>query len=88
MSGQEGFDATQLQSMLSTAETSCIKRLDQMGVRPQLYEALKHLVITGNVLLILGKDGMRALGLRRYVVKRSQQGKVWSYPGLVDTLST
>lgn len=73
--GQQGFDPTQFQSLLSVAEQNCIRALDQMGVRPKLYEALKHLIITGNVLLILGKP-MRTLGLKKYVVKRSQSGQV------------
>lgn len=70
-----GIDITQLQSQLSVAEQNCIKALDQMGVRPKLYEALRHLIITGNCLLLLQKN-MRVLGIKKYVVKRSQQGQV------------
>ena len=68
-----------LQGALSVAEKKAIKRLENMGVRPKLYEAIKHLIITGNCLLILGKKGgvpMRVLGLKRYCVKRSMSGKV------------
>ncbi|QYD70863.1 head-tail connector protein [Paraburkholderia edwinii] len=78
--GQEGFDATQFQSILSVAEQNCIRSLDQMKVRPKLYEAVKHLIITGNVLMVLGKNTddspIRAIGLKKYVVKRSQSGRV------------
>ncbi|KAF1043432.1 MAG: hypothetical protein GAK35_02216 [Herbaspirillum frisingense] len=74
-----GFNQADLQSKLSVAETNCIKMLDQMGVRPQLYLALKHLIVTGNCLVILGKKDnvpLRVLGLKRYTVKRSMSGKV------------
>lgn len=70
------FDPTQLQSFLSVGETNAIKELDQMGVRPDLYLALKHLIITGNCLLVFGKRSMRVLGLKKFVVKRSQSGRI------------
>ena len=75
---QPNFDPTQFQSTLSVAEQNCIRQLDQMGVRPRLYESLKHLIITGNALLILDKlkKAMRVLGIKKYVVKRSQSGQV------------
>ncbi|MBU9528230.1 portal protein [Burkholderia multivorans] len=69
-----------LQEMLAEAERNCIRALDAMGVRPKLYEAMKHLIVTGNCLLILGDDDtdvpMRVLSLKRYAVKRSMSGKV------------
>lgn len=74
-----GITEASIQSKLSVAEQNCIKQLDRMGVRPQLYLALKHLIITGNCLLILGKKDkrpLRVLGLKRYTVKRSMSGKV------------
>ena len=69
-----------IQEMLAEAERQCIRMLDSMGVRPKLYEAVKHLIVTGNCLVILGdKKGdvpMRVLSLKRYCVKRSMTGKV------------
>jgi hypothetical protein len=51
--------------------------LDQKAIRPKLYEALKHLIITGNVLLDRSRaDALRVMGIKRYVVKRSVSGKV------------
>lgn len=76
LAAQPNFDPTTLQSILSVAEANCIKELDQMAVRPDLYLALKHLIITGNCLLILDKKAMRVLGVKKYVVKRSQTGRV------------
>ncbi|BCL97674.1 hypothetical protein MAFF211491_21260 [Ralstonia solanacearum] len=74
-----GINQDDLAGALSMSEKRAVRRLDQMGVRPKLYEAMKHLIITGNCLLMLGKKGgtpMRVLGLKRYNVKRSMSGKV------------
>lgn len=72
----------ELESALAVAERNCVKHLEQFSSRPKLYSAIKHLIVTGNVLLILphGKgvkdDMMRTIGLRNYAVKRNQCGKV------------
>ena len=38
--------------------------------RVQVFAAIKHLVVTGNALLYMGKDGMKMYPLNRYVVER------------------
>lgn len=68
-----------LQAKLSVAERNSVKLLDQLSTRPRLYEAVRNLIVTGNALLILGKDKntpIRVLGLKKYVVKRSMTGKL------------
>jgi hypothetical protein len=68
-----------LQAKLSVAEHNSIKLLDQLSTRPRLYEAVRNLIVTGNALLVLGKDKstpIRVLGLKKYSVKRSMSGKV------------
>lgn len=68
-----------VQEMLAEAERQCVRMLDNMGIRPKLYEALKHLIVTGNCLVILGKQDevpMRVLSLKRFCVKRSISGKI------------
>jgi len=70
-----GFDPTQFQSAMAVGEKNAVKRLDQKAARPDLYLALKHMIVTGNCLMVL-KDGIRAIGIKRYVVKRSQSGRV------------
>jgi len=75
MEGQAG----NLQTQLAVAERNSVKLLDQLSTRPRLYEAVRNLIVTGNCLLILGKDKatpMRVLGLKKYAVKRSMSGKV------------
>ena len=66
-----------LRAALVGGEQRAIRVLDQKAVRPKLYEGLKHLIITGNVLLDrTEKDNIRVLGLKRYVAKRSISGQL------------
>ena len=44
--------------------------------RVQIFAALKHLVVTGNALLYMAKDGMKVYPLNRYVVERDGNGHV------------
>lgn len=62
--------------ILAQAEKAAVTELDRRALRPKLYEALKHLIITGNVLMCLEPDTIRVIGLKRYVVRRSLSGKV------------
>ncbi len=79
-----------LQSQLAKAEREAVQALDQMAIRPKLYEGVKHLIITGNVMLCLEHKTIRVIGLKRYVVRRSLKGVVQeimiSDPVLFDEL--
>lgn len=66
----------QLQSFLANGEREAVAHLDNSGSRPKLFQVMRHLIITGNCLLCFEKDGMRVLGLKRYVVKRNIKGEV------------
>ena len=44
--------------------------------RVQIFSAIKHLVVTGNALLYMAKDGMKMYPLNRYVVERDGNGQV------------
>ena len=53
--------------------------MDNMEVsndRVAVYEALKNLIVSGNVLLKLTEQGLRVYRLENYVVKRDNQGNV------------
>jgi hypothetical protein len=66
-----------LREALVGGEQRAIRVLDQRGVRPKLYETLKHLIITGNVLLdTTESDAIRVMGIKRYVAKRSITGRL------------
>src|SRR5690606_5810856 len=62
---------------LAASEKEAWKGIDrEAGMRPTLYEILTHLAVVGNVLQDTSGDKMRAIGLKNYVVKRNQHGKV------------
>jgi hypothetical protein len=67
---------TQLDSILANGERQAVRELDVRAQRPKLYQTIRHLVVAGNVVLDLHKDGMRAIGLRNFVVKRNIKGEV------------
>jgi hypothetical protein len=73
---EAGIAETNLGTILSKMERDASKELDARAQRPKLYQACRHLVVTGNVLMVLGKDAMRVMGLRYFCVKRTAEGKV------------
>ena len=46
------------------------------GDRVTVHQAIKHLVVGGNALLFMGKDGIKHYPLNRYVVERDGNGNV------------
>ncbi len=44
--------------------------------RVQIFSAIKHLVVTGNALIYMGKEGIKMYPLNRYVVERDGNGEV------------
>ena len=44
--------------------------------RVQVHQALKHLIVGGNALIFMGKDGLKTYPLSRYVVNRDGNGNV------------
>lgn len=73
----QGITEEQLREGLVGGEQRAIRVLDQKAIRPKLYETLRHLIITGNVILDLtDKDAARVIGIKRYVAKRSVSGRL------------
>ena len=44
--------------------------------RVVVHQALKHLIVSGNALIFMGKDGLKHYPLQRYVVNRDGNGNV------------
>ena len=44
--------------------------------RVVIHQALKHLIVSGNALVFMGKDGLKHFPLQRYVVSRDGNGNV------------
>ena len=73
---QEGMRA-QVEEGLNKIERSVQNELEKGAVRVAGFEAIKHLVVTGNVLLYLPDGGgMRVFHLDRYMVQRDSFGNV------------
>ena len=45
-----------------------------------IHQAMKHLIVGGNALLFMGKDGIKHYPLNRYVVERDGNGNVIEIP--------
>ena len=76
MIAENGLDASKVAEVLSQVEKESVRKLDQFAMRPKLYEVIKHLVVTGNVMLYLDEKNPRVCGLKKYVVRRSATGEV------------
>jgi hypothetical protein len=68
---------TEMEEALSKIERSVLAEIETQALRVHVFEALRHLIVTGNVLLHLPEGGgMRAIHLDRFVVKRGPMGEV------------
>lgn len=65
-----------IREVLVKGEQDALRVLDRRALRPRLNEAVRNLIITGNVLIDLLGDDMLVTGIRDYAVKRTAQGKV------------
>lgn len=76
--GQAGTDARgKFEAALGKIERAVINRLEQVGARTPVFEGLKQLLASGNVLLqMLDRGRLRLHYLDHYVVKRDPSGNV------------
>ena len=61
---------------LSLIEKAIMDNMEVSNDRVAVYEALKNLIVSGNVLLKLTEQGLRVYRLENYVIKRDAQGNV------------
>ena len=65
----------QIEEALNKIERSIQAEIESQNLRLIIFEALKQLIVVGNVLVYLPKDeGARVFDLRRYVVQRDPMG--------------
>ena len=67
---------SQIDVALANIEMEIIAKLDQLQARASLFEAMKHLIVSGNALLYIERDAIRMYSLRSYVVQRDPEGHV------------
>ena len=66
---------TEVESSLADMERAISKEIETNNIRVATFEALRHLVVTGNALLYLPDEGpMRVIHLDRFIVKRDPMG--------------
>lgn len=68
---------TEVQKGLGVVEREALQEIENSGDTTTLFEVLKHLIVTGNNLLFVGKAGSRQYDLNKYVVVRTPEG-VWT----------
>lgn len=66
----------ELSVTLADKELEAVSVLDQRAIRPKLYQGGRHIIVTGNALLELGKEDVRVYGIRSFCVKRTATGIV------------
>lgn len=66
----------ELGTLLAGKELEAVSVLDQRAIRPKLYQAGRHLIALGNVVLELQKDTARTYGIKNFRVKRDAKGDV------------
>ena len=73
---EEESAQSEIEKVLGKLESVIVGEIEVSGDRVPLFEALKHLLITGNVLIQIDKDdGIRVFHLDKFVVKRDPMGK-------------
>ncbi len=66
-----------VETALGQVERAVVTEIETTATRPALFEALKHLITTGNCLLYVPRDGApKVFRLDRYVVKRDPMGNL------------
>lgn len=67
---------TEIEKQLASYEKAVMGEIETSGDRVAVHEALKHLIVGGNVLLNIGPDNTRVIHLDSYVVNRAPNGEV------------
>ena len=67
---------TELDLSFSKIERLIMDYISASNDRVVIHEALKHLIVSGNALIFMGKDGLKHFPISRYVVNRDGNGKV------------
>jgi len=67
---------SELDLAFAKIERTIMESIAASDDRVVVHQALKHLVVAGNALIYMGKDGLRLYPLNRYVVDRDGDGNV------------
>ena len=68
--------SSELDLSFSKLERMIMDYINASSDRVMIHQAMKHLIVGGNALLYMGKDGIKHYPLNRYVVERDGNGNV------------
>ncbi len=67
----------EIEESLARIEQAVMNEVERSGMRVKVFEALKHLIVAGNVLLYLDKETkLRVFHLDQYVIRRDPMGTI------------
>jgi len=76
LEGQEEL-STEVERSLAKIEREIMRFIEESSLRVSLFEALKHLIVTGNVLISVPKNNkMKIYNINQYCVQRDSDGNV------------
>ena len=67
---------SELDLSFAKVERTILESIAASDDRVAVHQALQHLVVAGNALVFMGKDGLKVFPLNRYVVERDGNGNV------------
>ena len=67
---------SELDLSFAKIERTIMESIAESGDRVVVHQALKHLVVAGNALIFMGKEGLKLYPLNRYAVDRDGNGNV------------
>tara|TARA_Y100001973_G_C5201976_1_gene338545 strand:- start:768 stop:2342 length:1575 start_codon:yes stop_codon:yes gene_type:complete len=67
---------SELDLSFAKIERTILESIAASSDRVVVHQALKHLIVAGNVLIFMGKEGLKMYPLNRYVVERDGNGNV------------
>ena len=67
---------TELDLSFAKIERTIMDAIAASDDRVVIHQALKHLVVAGNALIFMGKDGLKLFPLNRYALERDGNGNV------------
>lgn len=76
LTGGDPTKRAAVDEQLAHVERAVMSEMEKNAMRSPIFEALRHLIVTGNYLLHLGKEGVKGYSLDKYVVTRDPEGLV------------
>ena len=67
---------SELDLAFAKVERTILESIAASDDRVVVHQAMKHLVVSGNALIFMGKDGLKLFPLNRYVIDRDGNGNV------------